>query len=146
MRLQMRWTAAADPSHRARHRFGCRLVCVALSIPVASCGSTRDTSSHGLVASQTGHSRIVSVPWRLQSAKSRLVRLSWIGGGCLTPDRTRVVETRRSVEIAVLVRQYVPGAGEACTADARFYTVQIHLREPVGHRALVHAPLTPGAP
>jgi hypothetical protein len=146
MRGRRRRRARVGLPHRASDRLGVRLACVGLAFVVASCGSSRQTPTRGAVAHRTGHTLIVSVPWRFQSIESRRVRLSWIGGGCLTPARTRVVEARRSVEIPVLAREYMPGPGEACTADARFYTVQIHLRDPLGHRKLLHAPLTPEAP
>ena len=44
MRLRLCWTAAIELAHRACHRLGYCLVCVALAFVVASCGSTRQTS------------------------------------------------------------------------------------------------------
>lgn len=127
-------------------------------LAVAGCGSAGATSStvavnHNQTALRPGYTRTVSVPWKLDlpvrvalSPQSRSVKLLWVGGGCLTPERTKVVQTPQHVEVAVLARLYVPGSGESCTADARLNVVQVHLSEPLGQRTLLHAPVTPGLP
>lgn len=121
------------------------MACTALGLGGASCGSANETRHHPAQAPHDGHTRIVSVPWTLVSGEGQPVTLSWVGGGCLTPDRTQTVSTA-SVEIVVLARQYEPGPGEACPAFARMYVVRVRLRKALTHTKLLHAPVTPGPP
>lgn len=91
------------------------------------------------------HTRLVSVPWSLAPSEGlRLVIMSE-SGGCESFDHARAKETIQQVTVAVhnlLTRK----AGEACPADAIVVRSTITLRDPVGTRKLVHAPLTPGLP
>ena len=137
---------------------GCVALAVGGALTAAGCGSTSQTSStvavnHNQTARQPSYTRTVSVPWKLVlpvrvalSPQSQSVKLQWVGGGCLTPDRTHVTQTPQHVEITVLAHLYVPGSGESCTAIARLNVVRIHLSKPLGHTKLLHAPVAPGFP
>lgn len=91
----------------------------------------------------TGHTRIVSAPWQLIKVHGRDIKIFFSGGGCDRFDRIKTTQTLRSVTIAVYEFDYVPGPGEACAANAWGERRVVHLRRPLDHRKLVHAPATP---
>jgi hypothetical protein len=98
-----------------------------VAVGAAGCGATGHATGQTTQKARRGSTRVVSVPWRLLAAKGRVVSLRWLGGGCLSPDGTRVVETAYQVTITVLASLYVPGQGEACAVYARIYIVHVRL-------------------
>jgi hypothetical protein len=95
------------------------LAFIVSAVLLASCGSSRP-ASHDPTTTRDGHTRTVSVRWRLVSAHRRELSLGWLGGACLTPAGVRVVQGRKYVKTVVLARLYVPGPGEACPAYGLF--------------------------
>jgi hypothetical protein len=114
------------------------LAFIVSAVLLASCGSSRP-ASHDPTTTRDGHTRTVSVRWRLVSAHRRELSLGWLGGACLTPAGVRVVQGRKYVKTVVLARLYVPAPGEACPAYGVSYLKRVRLREPLGRRKLVHA-------
>jgi hypothetical protein len=92
---------------------------------------------------RTGHNQLASVPWQLVKAQGRLLHIDSLGGGCRHFDHTGILESSRTVQMAVYDKVYIPGPGEACTADAYLYRLTITLRQPLDGRKLLHAPLSP---
>ena len=82
-------------------------------------------------------------PWRLLgvSTDGRSLRLGYEGGGCLRADgRPSVAEEKRRVVVTVDQTGLMPGEGEACTTELRFYYVNATLSRPLAGRRVAGGP------
>ena len=89
------------------------------------------------------HTRRVSVPWSLVQSEGRRLMIEFVSGGCESFDHAGATETNQQVTVAaydLLARK----AGEACTSEVIFARSTLALRQPLGARKLMHAPVTPG--
>jgi hypothetical protein len=107
-----------------------------VAVVATGCGSEHQ-------ARPARHMRMVSAPWTLLHADGTTLSIVSPGGGCETFGPTHVAETSRSVTIAVY--DFVPtGSNVACPAIAFARHLRIILRQLLGARKLIHAPVTPG--
>ena len=82
-------------------------------------------------------------PWMLLgvSADGRTLQLVYQGGGCLEEDgRPQVVEHPDRVAVRIRQTAFVPGEGEACTADLRFVPLDVRLAAPIAGRRVRGGP------
>lgn len=107
------------------------------SIPPAGHGAP----ATGATAANT--TRLLSRPWKLRAFRRhrRVVVVRYTEGDCWGAARAHVTERALSVTIELLQR-YSGGTGIACPQFLIVRNLSIGLKTPLGHRRLVHAPLS----
>ena len=101
----------------------------------------RSTPARPFRTRPPSHWRRISVPWKLVTASGRSLSIKAGGGGCDRVEGLGVREAADRVTIAVYYR--VPTIG-VCPSIAWVRSLRTTLSAPIGHRKVVHAPVTPG--
>ncbi|HUO69958.1 MAG TPA: hypothetical protein VMU39_04210 [Solirubrobacteraceae bacterium] len=85
---------------------------------------------------------LVSVRWTLGRARARSITIRFLEPGCVYSfARTASLQTSQSVTIAVYDHYRPLQPGVVCPAFLRLATATIALREPLGARRILHAPV-----
>ena len=98
------------------------------------------TPARTLSAAQTRG--LESTPWQLVSQNGQALRIRYVAGGsCYRWSGVRVQETAKSVEIWTTTKP--PKGDPACLLLLTVSSSTITLRNPLGSRTLLHAPVSP---
>jgi hypothetical protein len=107
------------------------------ALAVAGCGG-------GNGAKPTPAPEALSIPWRLESASDRVLRVRYTFPGRVCDyrfQRASARETADAVTVGVYAR-FVARRGVACIAVVGGGTTTVRLRAPLAGRRLLHAPVS----
>lgn len=101
-----------------------------------------------LISPEQSHG-LTSSPWKLiaisRNGRTLTLQASQ-GGGCDKPGGIELTQTKTSVEVTSLYEQGSPPPGTACAAYLATPVWSIQLEDPLGNRALIHAPASGSVP
>jgi hypothetical protein len=119
------------------------LAAVGVGVAIAASGAARGAKAVTQAPREptAGATRLLrSRSWRLRAVHGRVVVIRYTEGDCWGGGMAHTSERKKSVMIELL-QPFSGGAGVACPQFLTVRSLSVHLKAPLGHRRLLHAPL-----